>query len=49
MAQSLGLHQAWTAQERRSPREIEIARRTWHGCVWMDRFGEPTEMVVRQG
>ena len=37
MAQSLGLHVPSSVREPRSVREVEIARRVWHGCVFLDR------------
>lgn len=36
MAQSLGLHMS-SAVDNRSLRQLEISRRVWHGCVFMDR------------
>ncbi|KAM3502648.1 hypothetical protein MY10362_004717 [Beauveria mimosiformis] len=47
MAQSLGLHSSSSANTNGSFREIEIGRRVWHGCVFMDRvlsmtFGRPS-------
>lgn len=39
MAQSLGLHLSSTmARHSKGTREIEISRRVWHGCVFMDRY-----------
>lgn len=37
MAQSLGLHLSSSMHRNESTRELEIARRVWHGCVFMDR------------
>ena len=38
MAQSLGLHLSSTVPRySKGTREIEISRRVWHGCVFMDR------------
>lgn len=38
MAQSLGLYlSSTTPQHSKGTREIEISRRVWHGCVFMDR------------
>ncbi|KAM0420552.1 hypothetical protein ACHAPT_011721 [Fusarium lateritium] len=47
MAQSLGLHLSSSARKNEGVREVEIARRVWHGCVFMDRvlsmtFGRPS-------
>ncbi|KAM3426555.1 hypothetical protein NHJ13734_009391 [Beauveria thailandica] len=48
MAQSLGLYSSSSANTNGSFREIEIGRRVWHGCVFMDRsvlsmtFGRPS-------
>ncbi|KAF5003709.1 hypothetical protein FDECE_9759 [Fusarium decemcellulare] len=47
MAQSLGLHQSLSMRKNEGARETEIARRVWHGCVFMDRvlsmtFGRPS-------
>lgn len=38
MAQSLGLHLSSSMHRNESTRELEIARRAWHGCVFMDRW-----------
>ncbi|KIY01104.1 uncharacterized protein Z520_02656 [Fonsecaea multimorphosa CBS 102226] len=51
MAQSLGLHLAQSTTRVLAFREIEISRRVWHGCVYMDRvlsmtFGRPS-MIAR--
>ncbi|OJJ76872.1 hypothetical protein ASPBRDRAFT_201951 [Aspergillus brasiliensis CBS 101740] len=37
MAQSIGLHEARSTAEIGSISEREYMRRTWHGCVWLDR------------
>lgn len=37
MAQSLGLHLSSSSKPDVTFRETEIARRVWHGCVFMDR------------
>lgn len=37
MAQSLGLHVSSSARGPRSAREVQMARRVWHGCVFLDR------------
>ncbi|UNI24980.1 hypothetical protein JDV02_010693 [Purpureocillium takamizusanense] len=47
MAQSLGLHLSNAIKKVPGSREVEIARRVWHGCVYMDRvlsmtFGRPS-------
>ncbi|KAH6983975.1 C6 transcription factor [Ilyonectria destructans] len=48
MAQSLGLHLlSATGRQNEGVREVEISRRVWHGCVFMDRvlsitFGRPS-------
>ncbi|KAK2749281.1 hypothetical protein FQN55_003606 [Onygenales sp. PD_40] len=46
IAQSLGLHLPQTATQFRDPRDHQLARKIWHGCVLMDRvvsmtFGRP--------
>lgn len=38
MAQSLGLHLSSSSRPGQTFREAEIARRVWHGCVFMDRW-----------
>lgn len=38
MAQSLGLHLSNAIKKVPGSREVEIARRVWHGCVYMDRY-----------
>lgn len=38
MAQSLGLHLPSTTRRDATRREIEIPRRVWYGCVYMDRY-----------
>ncbi|KAL1303122.1 hypothetical protein AAFC00_006556 [Neodothiora populina] len=45
-AQSLGLHMKETTDKLSSPRERQLARKIWHGCVLMDRvvsmtYGRP--------
>ncbi|KAK1252000.1 hypothetical protein MKX08_003187, partial [Trichoderma sp. CBMAI-0020] len=47
MAQSLGLHLPRPAISTENIRDTEMLRRTWHGCVFMDRvmsmtFGRPS-------
>ncbi|KAF2021654.1 hypothetical protein BU24DRAFT_417295 [Aaosphaeria arxii CBS 175.79] len=47
MAQSLGLHLSGTTTSAQNIRDREMLRRTWHGCVFMDRvmsmtFGRPS-------
>ncbi|CEI63362.1 unnamed protein product [Fusarium venenatum] len=47
MAQSLGLHLSRTTTSAENIRDREMLRRTWHGCVFMDRvmsmtFGRPS-------
>ncbi len=37
MAQALGLHLSNATRKVPGSREVEIARRVWHGCVFMDR------------
>lgn len=37
-AQSLGLHLPETTADLADPRERELLRRLWHGCVLMDRY-----------
>jgi len=37
VAQSLGFHLPESSSNLQSPRERELARRIWHGCVLMDR------------
>jgi hypothetical protein len=37
-AQSLGLHLPETSEGVSSPRNRELLRKVWHGCVLMDRF-----------
>lgn len=37
MAQSLGLHMSTSTMRVPGRREVEIHRRVWHGCVFMDR------------
>ena len=37
MAQSLGLHLSNSMTSVSGSREVEMARRVWHGCVFMDR------------
>ncbi|KAB8260999.1 C6 transcription factor [Aspergillus pseudonomiae] len=38
-AQSLGLHLPQTITRLPSPQEQQLARKIWHGCVLMDRYG----------
>lgn len=38
IVQGLGLHLAEASEDLQSPREREVARRIWHGCVMMDRY-----------
>uniref|UniRef100_A0A0B7JZM6 Xylanolytic transcriptional activator regulatory domain-containing protein n=2 Tax=Bionectria ochroleuca TaxID=29856 RepID=A0A0B7JZM6_BIOOC len=47
MAQSLGLHLSSSSKDNDGARKVQIARRVWHGCVFMDRvlsmtFGRPS-------
>ncbi|KAG6996936.1 hypothetical protein FOFC_07909 [Fusarium oxysporum] len=47
LAQSLGLHLSGTTTLTKNVRDMEMLRRTWHGCVFMDRimsmtFGRPS-------
>ncbi|KAI0971646.1 C6 transcription factor [Xylaria arbuscula] len=49
MAQSLGLHLA--SAGRHISRQAQVARRVWHGCIYMDRmlsmiFGRPSMIPV---
>jgi hypothetical protein len=37
-AQSLGFHLPQTDAQFKNGREMELARRLWHGCVMMDRY-----------
>lgn len=37
MAQSLGLHLSSSSKDNDGARKVQIARRVWHGCVFMDR------------
>ena len=45
-AQAIGLHLPSTSAQFRSPKDRQLARKVWHGCVLMDRvlsmtFGRP--------
>ncbi|KAK2684442.1 hypothetical protein QWA68_016480 [Fusarium oxysporum] len=47
MAQSLGLHLCRTTAQNEDIRHVEMMRKVWHGCVFMDRvmsmtFGRPS-------
>jgi hypothetical protein len=42
IAQGLGFHQAESSFDLHSPRERELARRIWHGCILMDRYAHLT-------
>lgn len=43
IAQELGLHIPETTEEMNNPKERDIARQVWNGCVIMDRYDARTE------